>query len=123
MPQLRLSDAEYARHREAILKRVGERGIEGLILFNPNNVRYFAHFGFIPTERPIAYVLTPNASVLLVPALETEHAELNALVDRIVAYPEYPGERHPMQFLKDILLELDLGRAKIGVDSEGYASP
>ena len=123
MPQLRLSDAEYARHREAMLARVAGRGIEGLVLFNPNNVRYLAHFGFIPTERPIAYVLTPTASTLLVPALETEHAEQFALVDRVVAYPEYPGERHPMEFLKAILLELDLGQACIGVDSEGYASP
>lgn len=123
MPQLQLSEAEYARHREAILSRLSERGIEALVAFNPNNVRYFARFGFIPTERPIAYVLTPNTSALLVPALETEHAEEFALVDTIVAYPEYPGERHPLEYLKEMLQGLDLGGGHLGVDSDGYASP
>jgi Xaa-Pro aminopeptidase len=120
MPRLRLSDGEYARRRSAILERLGTRDISALVVFGPNNVLYFTRFGFVPTERPIAFVLTPTSSALLVPRLELEHAQEFALVDRIVAYPEYPDERHPMQFLRDILLDLRLGRAKIGVDSDGY---
>src|SRR5690606_20008272 len=120
MPQLRLSDEEYLRRRRTILERLGERGITGLIAFGPNNVSYFSRFGFIATERPIAYILTRDTSALLVPRLELEHAEAFALVDRVTAYPEYPGERHPMEFLKDILVDLGLSRAKIGVDSDGY---
>ncbi|MDI3339439.1 MAG: Xaa-Pro peptidase family protein [Sphaerobacter sp.] len=121
MPQLRLSDAEYLRRRRTILDRLGARDITGLVVFGPNNVSYFSRFGFIPTERPIAFVLTRDTSVLLVPRLELEHAEAFALVDRVTAYPEYPGLRHPMEFLKDILVDLGLSRAKIGVDSPGYA--
>ncbi|MBX5444571.1 Xaa-Pro peptidase family protein [Sphaerobacter sp.] len=120
MPQLRLSDEEYLRRRRTILERLGERGITGLIAFGPNNVSYFSRFGFIATERPIAYVLTRDTSALLVPRLELEHAEAFALVDRVTAYPEYPGERHPMEYLKDILVDLGLSNAKIGVDSNGY---
>jgi len=120
MPRLRLSDGEYTRRRSAILERLDACGISALVVFGPNNVSYFSRFGFIPTERPIAYILTPTSSVLLVPRLELEHAQEFALVDRIVAYPEYPGERHPMQFLKDILVDLRLSRTKIGVDSDGY---
>ena len=70
MPQLRLSEAEYQRHREAILTRLASKNLAGLICFNPNNVRYFCRWGFISTERPIAYVLTPEHSALLVPSLE-----------------------------------------------------
>lgn len=120
MPQLRLSDAEYQRRRETILTRLGERGITGIVLFSPNNVSYFSRFGFIATERPIAYVLTRDRSALLVPRLEVEHAETFALVDRVDFYPEYPGERHPMEFLKDLLVDFGLGSAKVGVDSDGY---
>ncbi|HET9015258.1 MAG TPA: Xaa-Pro peptidase family protein [Thermomicrobiaceae bacterium] len=120
MPQLRLSDGEYARRRATILGRLGERGITALVLFGPNNVSYFSRFGFIATERPIAYVLTDARSALLVPRLEAEHAEEFALVDEVRFYPEYPGERHPLEFLKDLLVDLGLTRAKIGVDADGY---
>ena len=116
MVQLRLSDAEYASRRQTILARLGERGITAVVLFGGNNVSYFSRFGFIPTERPMAYILTANRSALLVPRLEGEHAEEFALVDKVVTYPEYPGERHPMEFLKDLLADFGLTHAQIGVD-------
>ena len=120
MVRLRLSDAEYARHRDNILQRLGKQDIAGLVLFSPHNVSYFSRFGFIPTERPMAYVLTAERSALLVPRLEVEHAEEFALVDRVVHYPEYPGERHPLEILKDMLNDFGLSNARIGVDSDGY---
>ena len=122
MPQLRLSDAEYQRHRDAILARTADRDLEGLVCFNPNNIRYFSRWGFIPTERPIAYVLTPASTALLVPRLEEEHASEFVIADSVRSYPEYPGDRHPMQFLKDVLIEFGLERARIGVDADGYGN-
>ncbi|MDP9364600.1 MAG: M24 family metallopeptidase [Chloroflexota bacterium] len=120
MPRLRLSDGEYARRCATIRERVGARGVEAVVLFGANNVSYFGRFGFIATERPIALLLTADRAVLLVPRLEVEHAEEFALADEVVSYPEYPGERHPMEFLKDVLAGAGLGRATIGVDSDGY---
>ncbi len=120
MPQLCLSDGEYQRHRDAILRTLAEKDLAGLVCFNPNNVRYFCRWGFIPTERPIAYVLTPDSSALLVPRLEEEHAAEFVIVDQLHSYPEYPGNRHPMQFLKDILVEFGLEHVRIGVDAPGY---
>lgn len=120
MVQVRLSDAEYARRRETVLRRLGEQDLGGLVLFGANTVSYLSRFGFIPTERPIAYVLTPTRSALLVPRLEQEHAEEFALVERVDAYPEYPGERHPLEFLKDLLTEFGLAGARLGVDADGY---
>lgn len=122
MARLRLSDEEYAQRRATILWRLGERGIQGLVLFGGNNVSYFSRFGFIPTERPMAYVLTPQRSALLVPRLEVEHAEEFALVDAVVSYPEYPGERHPMAYLVDLLRDAGLDGARLGVDSDGYGA-
>lgn len=120
MAKIRLSDGEYARRREAILGSLGERGIGGLVLFNPNKMSYFCGFTFIQTERPMAYVLTAGRSELLVPKLEIEHAGEYAIVDRIVDYPEYPGERHPLEFLKEMLVGLGLGSGTLAVDSDGY---
>ncbi|HEX5502561.1 MAG TPA: Xaa-Pro peptidase family protein [Thermomicrobiales bacterium] len=120
MVQVRLSDAEYARRRETVLRRLGEQDLRGLILFGATSVSYLSRFGFIPTERPIAYVLTPTRSALLVPRLEQEHAEEFALVDRVDAYPEYPGERHPLEYLKALITEFGLAAARLGVDADGY---
>ena len=92
----------------------------GLVLVNPNKVGYFSRFTFIQTERPMAYVLTADHSGLLIPMLEREHAEEYAMVDTILPYPEYPGERHPLEFLKDMLIDMGLQNAQIGVDSDGY---
>jgi Xaa-Pro dipeptidase len=120
MPQLRISDAEYMRRRETLFSRLSDRNVDALVLFGPNNVSYLTAFGFIPTERPMAAVVTPEKAALLVPRLELEHAQAFALADRIDTYPEYPDLRHPMEFMKDLLVDYDLANATLGVDSEGY---
>jgi len=60
-------------------------------------------------------------SILLVPILEREHAEeRKGVIDELITYPEYPGERHPMKYLKDVVKKAGLKGKKIGVDSNGY---
>jgi Xaa-Pro dipeptidase len=121
--QLRISESEYARRRRDLLAKLAAQGQDGLVCFGTNNVFYLSAFAMIPTERPMAYVLNGSGrSALLVPRLELEHAEENALVDCVRSYPEYPGDRHPMQFLADLVKELGLGAARIGVDADGYGA-
>src|SRR5690606_19307066 len=38
------------------------------------------------------------------------------------AYPEYPGLRHPMEYLKDILVKAKFIGRVVGVDANGYSS-
>ncbi|TVR69593.1 MAG: aminopeptidase P family protein [Sphaerobacteraceae bacterium] len=120
MPQLRISNEEYMRRRNTLFSRLADRDVDALVLFGPNNVSYLTAFGFIPTERPMAAVITPDSAAVLVPQLEKEHAEEFALVERVDTYPEYPDVRHPMEFMKDLLVDLGLENSTIGVDSEGY---
>jgi len=120
LPQLSLSNAEYIGRRQRILERLEGRGATALITFGANNVSYFSRFSFIPTERPIAHLLTANASILLIPNLELEHAWAEGLIDDVVVYPEYPGKRPALEYLKDKLVELGLETATIGVDADGY---
>jgi Xaa-Pro dipeptidase len=120
MPQLRISDGEYLQRRATLFERLADRDVQAIVLFQPNNVSYLTAFGFIPTERPMATVIKPDSAALLVPHLEREHAEEFALVDRIDYYPEYPDARHPMKFMKDLLTDMGLANATLGVDAEGY---
>lgn len=83
-------------------------------------VFYLTGFAFIATERPIALVVATNTTLLFVPRLEEEHATAYAAVDRVVSYPEYPSEKHPMQRLADTMTGLTLDRARLGVDGDGY---
>ena len=56
---------------------------------------------------------------LLVPRLEREHAQANALVSHVADYPEYPGETHPMESLRKLLDEMHM-TGKLGADQDGY---
>ena len=119
--RLEISKKELNERRRRVKERLAERGLEALCLFTPGQIFYLTGFSFIPTERPIAFLLPlEGESYLLLPRLEKEHALLCAHVDHIEAYPEYPGERHPLEYLKEIIEELKLADKRIGVDSDGY---
>jgi Xaa-Pro dipeptidase len=71
-------------------------GVECLAVFYPARVAYLTGFHHVPTERPVALVLAPGGrSVLVVPAVEKEHAETVPGV-QVDVYFEYPGDRHPL---------------------------
>ena len=120
MPALSLSENEYLTRRRTIFDQTTDKATDAFVLFSPNNVSYFSRFGFVATERPIAYVLTHSRSLLLLPRLEVAHGEQVGLVDEVIGYPEYPGERPPLETLRDALTDLGLRNATIGVDSDGY---
>jgi len=113
--------------REEHLRRAGlagaearRRGADALVLFNPTHIFYLTGFAFIATERPTALIVADDATVLFIPRLEEEHAYADAVVDRVVTYPEYPGETHPMPQLAGLLGSLGLTRARLGADGDGY---
>jgi Xaa-Pro aminopeptidase len=120
MMRLTISSEELSRRTQAVRTEATERGFNALVLFSPTHVFYLTGLGFIATERPMALTVTPKETVLFVPALETEHATQEATVTRVVVYPEYPSDMHPMLRLKDLLTELRLATSRLGVDSDGY---
>jgi Xaa-Pro aminopeptidase len=83
-------------------------------------VSYYTGFSYIPTERPIAFVLAVDGrGGMLVPRLEVEHAQANAAVAEVAHYDEYPGERHPMEALRELIASLGVERG-LGADHDGY---
>lgn len=62
---------------------------------------------------------TDGRGGMLVPRLEVEHAQANAAVHEVAHYDEYPGERHPIEALRELLDALGV-RERLGADQDGY---
>jgi len=115
---MKITADEFAARRETLAERLA--GQKAAVLFDPHHVMYYTGFAFVPTERPIAFVLTADGRAgMLVPRLEVEHAVANAAISEIAHYDEYPGERHPMTLLKELLDALGV-QGGIAADTPGY---
>jgi Xaa-Pro dipeptidase len=103
-----------------LLEHAQETGLSGIVLFDPTYVLYYSGFAFVPTERPIAFVLAADGtSALVVPRLELEHAESKSAVDRVEHYLEYPGDPRAEDVLARTLAGLGV-EGTIGADQDGY---
>jgi len=121
MAQIKISDAEHQGRCDALLQQVEAQGWQGAVLFDSAYIQYYTGFAFIPTERPMAFVMTGQGErALFVPRLEVEHAKANALVERVDHYLEYPDDPHPMMVLAKVLAEMGLTGGTVGADSDGY---
>ena len=117
---MKIDADEFAARRDSFAARLEERGLAGAVLFDTHHVQYYTGFSFIPTERPIAFALRADGrGGMLVPRLEVEHAQANAAVSEVAHYDEYPGERHPLQALAELLGALGV-RERLGADQDGY---
>jgi Xaa-Pro aminopeptidase len=111
---------EHRARCDELLESAREDGLSGIVLFDPYYVLYYAGFAFVPTERPIAFVLgADGARGLVVPRLEVEHAEAKATFDRVEHYLEYPGEPRAESVLEKALADMGVS-GKIGADQDGY---
>lgn len=118
--QLRIPDAEFRARCERLLEHLQINGYRGVVLFDRDYILYYTGFAFIPTERPMAFVMNSKGERgLFVPRLELEHAKSNALIDRVDHYLEYPYNPHPMILLKAMLDDMGIVQT-IAVDDDGY---
>jgi Xaa-Pro aminopeptidase len=94
--------------------------LSGIVLFDPFYVLYYAGFAFVPTERPIAFVLGSDGTrALIVPRLEVEHAEARSTLDRVEHYLEYPGDPRAEDVLAKTLADMGVS-GRVGADQDGY---
>src|SRR5687767_7608160 len=93
--------AEYRQRCEKLQQAMEAEDLGGIVLFGSDYVLYYCGFAFIPTERPIAFVMSRQGErAMFVPRMEVEHAKANALIDKVEHYNEYPDNPHPMQVLQ-----------------------
>ena len=103
-----------------MLEHLQAEKLTGVVLFDHFYILYYTGFAFIPTERPIAFVMNANGErALFVPRLEVEHARSNASIERVDFYVEYPLDPHPMIIFKKTLSEMGIN-GHFGVDADGY---
>ncbi|WP_243298279.1 M24 family metallopeptidase [Bacillus litorisediminis] len=121
--RLSISKEEILERQRKLYQRLAAENVDCAVLFSVTDIFYLTNFHFRPSERPIALVLDSTQKThLLVPHLEYDHAKEYANVDYVHYYPEYPGLRHPMEYLKDILLENKFENKIVGLDAAGYSS-
>lgn len=118
--QLKISDDEYRVRCDHLLAHINVEGLGGVVLFDVDYIKYYTGFAFIPTERPMAFIMSAaGMRALFVPRLEVEHAASNALVDRVGHYREYPDVPHPMLGLAATIKEMGI-RGDLAADEDGY---
>ena len=86
-----------AARRETLLEHVRSHGLTGYVLFDESYIQYFTSFGFLATERPVAFVANASGELaVFVPEFEVERVRAETDFERVESYPEYPGIEHPM---------------------------
>jgi len=120
MTQLKISDAEHLGRCQRLLGHIQSGKFSGVVLFDSKYILYYTGFAFIPTERPMAFVMNSKGErALFVPRLELEHAQANALVDRVDHYLEYPDDPHPAHVLARLVNDMGLS-GQVAADDDGY---
>jgi Xaa-Pro aminopeptidase len=116
-----LSRAEHAQRLEDLVRWLAQHNFAAACIFGRVNLVYLTGYHFQQTERPVVLVVSAAGEVgLLTPALEADHAAATPTIGRVVAYPEYPGVRHPMAYLGDLLTTLQVDVTKLTADAAGY---
>jgi Xaa-Pro dipeptidase len=111
---------ELRARREHLLTHIRGHKLTGYVLFDEKYVQYFTSFGFLATERPVAFAASTSGEMMVfVPAFEVERAREETDFERIESYPEYPGLEHPMLILGRALRDIGITGA-VAADSDGY---
>ena len=118
--QIRISDEEFGARCATLRESLERAGHKHVVLFDADYIMYYTGFAFIPTERPMAFVMNQNGERgLYVPRLEAEHAKSAAAIDRVDYYLEYPDDPHPVQGLVNMLNDMGIS-GDVAVDEDGY---
>jgi Xaa-Pro dipeptidase len=119
-PAVGIPQDELLARRERLLEHCRERGLDGYVLFDEQYIKYFAGFGFLATERPVAFVGNARGDeAVFVPEFEVERIQEESSFERVESYVEYPGREHPMVVLGRLLESLGIS-APLAADQDGY---
>lgn len=117
---MKITQIEYSERTQKLLNEIQARDLSGAVLFDSYYILYYTGFAFIPTERPMAFVLNAaGESSLFVPRLEVEHAQANAIVGRVDHYIEYPNTPHPLEVFGKVLQAMGI-KGGYAADQDGY---
>ena len=120
LTSIAISREEHTARIERLCEHLAAESLSGAVLFDQYYVLYYTGFAFIPTERPMAFVVSAEGEpAMFVPRLEVEHAGGATGIERIAHYDEYPGDPRAETALADLLAEMGIA-GQIGADQDGY---
>jgi len=120
LTSIAITSEEFAARRARLREHLDAAGLGGAVLFDNYYVLYYAGFAFIPTERPIAFVVsTGGEPAMLLPRLEVEHARSATGIERIAHYDEFPGIPRAEASLAELLSDMGI-TGRVGADQDGY---
>ena len=117
-----ISDQELDRRVSHMRAYMEQQNLEGLVVFGATRTFYLSGFHHLATERPVVLVVPLRGELaLLVPHLEEENIPVrNPNIKEMKVYREYPGLKHPMVYLAELLGDKGLAESRLGVDSSGW---
>lgn len=117
-----ISDQELERRVGQMRAHMEQQNLEGLVVFGATRTFYLSGFHHLATERPVVLVVPLRGELaLLVPHLEEENIPVrNPNIKEMKVYREYPGLKHPMVYLAELLGDKGLAESRLGVDSSGW---
>ena len=117
---IKITRAEFSARAEKLKAYIQQEKLSGIVLFDNYHILYYSGFAFIPTERPIAWLMNAQGEQgMFVPRLELEHAQANVQGGRVDHYLEYPDNPHPMDLFTKMLKEMGFA-GRVGADNDGY---
>jgi len=117
---INITRSEFESRAARLLEFIRAKRLSGIVLFNNYYILYFSGFAFIPTERPISFIMNARGEKsMFVPRLELEHAKSETGFERVDCYVEYPSDPHPAEILKRVLQEMGIV-GNMGADNDGY---
>lgn len=120
LASINITSSEFESRTSRLLDYVKAEKLDGVVLFDNFYILYYTGFAFIPTERPIAFIMNMRGEkAMFVPRLEVEHAKSETGFERVDYYVEYPNGPHPMQVFKSVLTDMHV-RSRVGGDTDGY---
>jgi Xaa-Pro aminopeptidase len=117
---IQIARAEFQGRAQKLLQHIHEENLSGVVLFDNFHILYYSGFSFIPTERPIVWLMSAKGEQgMFVPRLEVEHAKANVQDGPVNHYLEFPDDPHPMHLFRKMLSEMGFD-GRIGADHDGY---
>jgi len=86
-----LGEKVYQERLKKIRSKMDELGVDGYVVYSNQSVNYLTGYKFIPTERPVALLITEDNIDVTVPKLEEDAAKQQELIDQVHVYYDYPG--------------------------------
>ncbi len=109
----------FARRLRQLRHFMAEKNVAVSLLLEPDNQHYFSGFRAISFSRPIILLVSQDATELIIPELEEQHAKATSQVNQTYIYYEHPekGDR-PLSYLDHLQERLSTfpKGTKIGVE-------